>query len=91
LKGLIDAGNTALNTRLTTVETEISGARPQIGTDEESGEPIYGTLDNRLDSIETAAAQVRTDVNTIANELSMYNEGVIADTNTKIDNLETDV
>jgi flagellar capping protein FliD len=79
LKDLIDSTNTAyeeadtaLDNRLTAIETEISDARPQVGTDEESGEPIYGTLDNRLDSIESNATQIRNDIDTIADELKMF-------------------
>jgi len=85
--------DSALDDRLAAIETEVGDARPQIGTDEESGDPIYGTLDNRLDSIETAAAQVRTDINTIANELAMVDDVThnIKDTNTKIDDLTSDV
>lgn len=87
------AADTALDNRLDAIETEISDARPQVGTDEESGEPIYGTLDKRLDDIESTATQIRNDVNTIAGELAMVDKAThsIKDTGTKIDIITNEI
>lgn len=84
----LESADTALDSRLDALEA----ARPSI-TDDQTGEVTYGTLDDRFDAVEDAAAQLRTDVNTIANELAMVDDVThnIKDTNTKIDDLTTDV
>ena len=81
-----------LDVRLGAVEDELDDARVQIGTDDNSGDPIYGTLDNRFDSVEARATQLESDVNKIANELAMYDiSDTIQNNNTRIDTIEENV
>jgi hypothetical protein len=80
------AADTALDNRLDAIEA----ARPST-TDPVSGETTYGTLDDRFDAIEDDTAQLRTDVNTIANELAMVDTDTIVSNNTRVDQLETDL
>ena len=42
-------------TRIDLITNELNDARVQIGTDQQSGDPIMGTLDDRFDAIETRA------------------------------------
>lgn len=81
------------DTRLDAIETNLTDARVQTGVDDQTNEPIYQytDLDDRFDTIEGTAAALRTDVNTIANELAMVDTGVIVDNNTRVDQLETDL
>ena len=62
---------------------------------ENDGDPdtdtTYANLDARLEAIESHAAAVRTDVNTIANELAMVDNDNIVNTNTRVDTLENDL
>jgi hypothetical protein len=45
LKDTIDALNTSLDARLDAIELELNNARIELGTDEESGDPLMSTLD----------------------------------------------
>ena len=85
--------------RLSTVESSLTAALTSsvIRTPgEEAGDPdtdtTYASLDERLEAIEAHAASMRTDVDTIANELDMYDisDNIVA-TNSRIDQIETNV
>lgn len=90
---------TSANSRIDLVETEVANARtstvvrtPGANDGDPDTDTTYGSLDARLEAIETHAADVRTDVNTIANELNMFNQaGVIQDATTRIDTIEKNV
>ena len=82
----LEAADTALDSRLDAIEA----ARPST-TDDQTGEITYGTLDDRFDAIEDDTAQLRTDINTIANELAMVDTDTIVSNNTRVDQLETDL
>ena len=62
---------------------------------ENDGDPdtdtTYANLDARLEAIESHAAAVRTDVNTIAGELSMIDNESIVNTNTRVDSIEGEI
>ena len=62
---------------------------------ENDGDPdtdtTYANLDARLEAIESHAAAVRTDVNTIAGELSMIDNESIVNTNTRVDSIESEI
>ena len=94
---------TSANSRIDNVETEVTNARTSsIITDEHTeevgGETVttqvphtYASVDARLEAIEAHAAAVRTDVNTIADELSMRDQQVISGVNTRVDRLNDNV
>ena len=74
-----------LNDRLTAKETEITNAHSSAIKGTNNTPRTFNSLDERFEDIET-------DVNTIANELSMYNQaGAISDANTRIDTIEKNV
>ena len=87
----LNSADTALDSRLDSIEDELQDARPVTGTDPETDEPIYGTLDDRLDAIESVATNARTDINTIATELAMMDNQAIVSTNSRVDTLENDL
>ena len=92
LKDTIDALNTSLDARLDAIELELNNARIELGTDEESGDPLMSTLDQRLDAMDATAAALRNEVQVIANELAMYDDNdAIQDTWTRVDKLSRDV
>ena len=73
---------------------EINDAhRTNLGNDPVTNEPIVDTLDNRFDDAEARIGQNETDIQTIADELNMYTQatGAIAGTNSRIDQLETNM
>lgn len=92
LKDTIDALNTSLDARLDAIELELNNARIELSTDEESGDPLMSTLDQRLDAMDATAAALRNEVQVIANELAMYDDNdAIQDTWTRVDKLSRDV
>lgn len=58
-----EADIAAAQSDINAIENELKDARPQIGTDEED-KPIYGTLDNRFDSIDGQISQIENELNT---------------------------
>lgn len=82
----LESADTDLDSRLDALEA----ARPST-TDDQTGEVTYGTLDDRFDAVEDAAAQLRTDVNAIAGELAMMDNESIVTTNSRVDTLENDL
>jgi len=101
--GSLDARLEAIETHKKSLADEIDAAHTSsIITDsheeEIGGETIttqvphtYGSLDARLEAIESHAAAVRTDVNAIAGELAMVDHESIVTTNTRVDTLENDL
>ena len=103
----LESMDTDLDERLDDIEDELTDAHTSSVIketieveDEETHEMVerevnktYTSVDARLEAIETHAAAVRTDINTIANELAMVDDVThnIKDTNTKIDDLTADV
>ena len=98
----IDGGTTPSRT-LPNLIDEVETARTSsiitdTHTEEEDGETIttqvphtYDSIDARLEAIESHAAAVRTDVNTIAGELAMMDNNALVTTNTRVDTLENDL
>ena len=89
----LQGSDTTTDGRLDAIEANLLAARNQTGVDSQTNEPIYQftDLDNRFDTIESTASQLRTDVNTIANELAMVDQNSIVNTNTRVDTLENDL
>lgn len=71
-----------LDERIITLENNVNGAKVENGPQ---------TLDARFDAVEGIAAQLRTDINTIAGELSMMDNEALVTTNTRVDTLENDL
>lgn len=91
LKELIDGLDNSTDARLDTIETELNDARIEIGTDEESGDPIMSTLDQRLDAMDTIAAGIRADLTTVISELGMTDANGLKTMGTRIDDLADNV
>ena len=91
LKDLIDGLDNSTDTRLDTIETELNDARIEIGTDEESGDPVMSTLDQRLDAMDTTAAGIRADLTTVISELGMTDTNGLKTMGTRIDDLAENV
>ena len=98
LKDLIDdldtdyqAADRAIDTRLVSVEDELDNARIQIGTDEDTQEPIMSTLDQRLDSMDTTAAGIRADLTTVITELGMTDTNGLKTIGTRVDDLADNI
>lgn len=74
-----------------------STVRTEVPAEEEGGESTYidtnyASLDARLEAIEAHAAASRNDIDTIANELSMFDVADnISDAHTRIDQIESNV
>ena len=98
LKDLIDdldtdyqAADRAIDTRLVSVEDELEDARIQIGTDENTQEPIMSTLDQRLDAMDTTTAGIRSDLTTVIAELGMNDTNGLKTIGTRVDDLADNI
>lgn len=91
LKDLIDGLDNSTDARLDTIETELNNARIEIGTDEESGDPVMSTLDQRLDAMDTTTAGIRADLTTVISELGMTDTNGLKTMGTRIDDLADNV
>ena len=93
----LQSTDTSLNERLTTAEGKLTAAltssvvrTPGANEGDPDTDTTYGSLDARLEAIETHAASVHADVNTIAGELAL-NGTAIVNTNTRIDGIANEI
>ena len=82
---------TTLDQRLEAIETDKEALKNEVAAAHRTLQSGTDSLDNRFDDLETAAAGLRTDVNTIANELAMMDNDALVTTNTRVDTLESDL